>query len=210
MALQRTKEPGVFFDDVLNKTIKIVEWRVDDRYDTIVTASGAVTAGTQKKFFNDLTNKDKIDANFPTTLRVCGAGEEMIIERIGIYVPQALGNTLIPPQDIKKATDNLHVLLKINRDDVAEGPALRFPSGYGLIGSTTENNSGVVTNGVASPSAVGRLARPHEVGMHTEVAGLATWFDHVWDATNLPTFVGKVYHRLHLSGLLKVAATRAG
>lgn len=210
MALKRTKEPGVFYDDVLNKFVKIVEWKVDDRYDTVVTAAGAITAGTQKNFWRTLSDKDNIDGNFPQAGKVLGTGEEMILERVGMHIPLAVGNTIIPPTDIKKAAEGFYVELKINRDPIASGPAIRFPSGYGLAGQTTDNAAGVITNGVPSTAAAAKLARPHDLQSTTDVAALGTWYDHVWDATNMPTLVGKVWHKLHLHGLIKAAATRAG
>lgn len=209
MALKRTKDPGVFYDDVLQKFIKIVEWKVDDRYDTVVTASGAVTAGTSKTFFRNLTDKDLVDGNFPQARRVLGTGEEMILERIGCYMPTCIGNTIVPPSDIKRGAENFYLDVKINRDSVASGPAVRFPSGYGLAGQTTENVAGITSIGVPSTAAAAKLSRPHELQANTDVEATGVWYDHVWDAANMPTLVGKVWHRVHLHGLIKAAATRA-
>ena len=207
--MQRVKDkPGQFFIPSLGKYINIVEWRVGDRYDTAVTASGAITAGTQKTFFRDLTNKDLNDANFPQPKRILGTGEEMVLERVGVYFPLAVGNTQVVPPDIKKAADGSYVELKVNRDQVAAGPAVHFPSGYGLAGQTTDNAQGIVTNGIASSAAAQKLAREQELTPNSEVDGVLTYFDHLWDTTNMATLAGKVWTRVVLHGLIKEAATR--
>ncbi len=210
MALRKTKEPGVFFDDVLNKFIKITEWSRGDRYDTVVTASGAVTAGTQKNFLRSLTDKDKIDANFPQPRRLLSNGEEMILERIGLYIPSCLGNTVVLPRDVKKAAENFYLTVKLDRKEIADGPAYTYPAGYGLNGQTSENDAGIVNIGVPSVAAAPKLTRPHELDMNTDVEATGVWYDHAWDASNMPTLGSKVWHRLHFLGLLKAAATRAG
>lgn len=211
MALKKTKEPGVFYDDVLNKFIKIVEWAHGDRYDTVVTASGAVSGGTNKNFFRSLTDKEKLDGNFPSPRRVLSNGEEMILERIGCYIPTVVtGNTVVVPADIKKAAERFYISVKLDRKEVVDGPTLRFPTGYGLAGQTNETTAGIVSVGVPSVMAAPKLARPHELNMDTDVDATGTWFDNVWDATGMPTLASKVYHRLHLIGLFKNAATRAG
>lgn len=210
MSLRKTKEPGVFYDDTLGKYIKIVEWSQGDRYDTVVTASGAITAGTSKNFFRNLTDKEKLDGNFPSPRRVLSNGEEMIVERVGVYIPTSLGNTVVLPADVKKAAEGFYLNVKLDRKEICDGPALRFPTGYGLAGQTNENNAGIVSIGVPSVLAAPKLARAHELNMDSDVDASGVWYDRVWDATNMPTLSSKVYHRLHLIGLLKSAATRAG
>jgi hypothetical protein len=210
MALRKTKEPGVFYDDVLNKFIKIVEWSSGDRYDTVVTASGAITAGTSKNFFRTLTDKEKLDGNFPSPRRLLSNGEEMIMERVGVYIPSAVGNTVSLGRDIKKAAENFYLTVKLDRKEIVDGPAIRFPTGYGLAGNTAENDAAVVSVGVPSVLAAPKLSRPHELNMDSDIDATGTWFDHVWDATNMPTLSNKVWHRLHFIGLFRTAATRAG
>lgn len=210
MGLRKTKEPGVFYDDVLGKYIKIVEWSQGDRYDTVVTASGAVTAGTSKNFFRSLTDKEKLDGNFPSPRRVLSNGEEMILERVGVYCPLSLGNTVVAPADIKKAAEGFYLSVKLDRKEICDGPAMRFPTGYGLAGQTNETGAGIVSIGVPSVLAAPKLARAHELNMDSDVDATGVWYDRVWDATNMPTLGSKVYHRLHLIGLFKSAATRAG
>ena len=207
--LQRIKgSPGEFFIPALGKKIKIVEWKEDDRYDTVVQASGAITAGTVLNFFRDLTNKDVNDGNFNSAKKLMSNGEEMVLERIGVDVPMCVGNTLVTPADIKRVAFNGYLLLKIDRRDVAEGPLHKFPSGYGLAGSTTENNTGIVSLGVASTASAAKLIREQEISQDTDVAASLQFFNHTWDAGNMPTLVSKVWVRLFLHGLIKAGATK--
>jgi len=211
--LRRTKEPGVFYDDLTGKLVKIIEWRVDDRYDTAAKASGAVVAGAGHNFFRDLVGsgtKEANDGNFPTVKRIVGTGEEMIVERLWAYMPSAFGNTVQLPRDFKKAMDGLYLLWKINRDPVSEGFGMKYPSGYGPAGQTTENDAGVISNGVPSTAAAAKLSRTYDIGKDTEVDVAGTWYDHTWDATNMPTLAQKIHYRVGFHGLIKTAATRAG
>ncbi len=157
-----------------------------------------------------LTDKDKIDANFPQPRRLLSNGEEMILERIGLYIPSCLGNTVVLPRDVKKAAENFYLTVKLDRKEIADGPAYTYPAGYGLNGQTSENDAGIVNIGVPSVAAAPKLTRPHELDMNTDVEATGVWYDHAWDASNMPTLGSKVWHRLHFLGLLKAAATRAG
>jgi hypothetical protein len=210
MALNTTKERGVVADPATGRRYKLTERYYGSRYDTVVTAAGAITASTQKKFFNTMTDKDKTDANFPAARRLLSAGEEMTLEQIGIYIPQCIGNTLVSVTDMKRGSENFYIDFKIDRDTVAEGPAITFAPGYGLAGNSTENASGNVTIGVPSSAAVRKLAETQPLDDESDIECVGTWFDHVWDATNMPTLITKVWHRLHAIGLIVKPATRKG
>lgn len=206
--LRKTKEPGILVDMTNGQLVELADFRVDDRYDTQVTASGAVSANTKERFFTVTTDKDKIDGNFPDVNRICGAGEEMEVERFWVAFPQAVGNTIVPPRDIKKASEGLYFQWQLSRALVSEGAAIKYPPGFGLNGQTTENDTGIVNNGVPSPAAVERLQHTFLVGERTQIFVEAQWFDHVWDATNMPTLAGKVWTRAGFHGVIKDAAIK--
>lgn len=209
MSLIPTRERGKFIDSATGNVIHLTEAYYGSRYDTVVTASGAVTADTVKKFFDSTSNKSGVDGNFPQANRVLSAGEEMVLEHIGVYIPTCMGNTVVPPADIKKGAENAFIEVKIDKDLIAEGPAIDFPSGRGLAGQTVENGAGVVSLGVPSTAAVRPLPETQKLDDKTDVQGTRlVWHDHVWDATNMPTLAGKVWHRLGLFGLITNPATR--
>lgn len=210
MGLRPTKERGVFYDDATGNYVRMTEAYYNSRYDTVVTASGAVTASTESEFFNSLTNKKKLDGNFPEAKRILNSGEEMDLDMIGVYIPSAIGNTIVPPRDVKKASENTYFEVRIDGDLIAEGAAVNFPPGYGLAGQTTENDAGVVAVGVPSTAAVRKLVEHQPLDDKSQVEAKLTWHDHVLDATNMPTLTGKVWHRLLLSGLIDKPATRKG
>ena len=109
MAIRPLKgRPGIFVSTTTGKKFKIVEWREDDKYDTIELQSGTTDTanGDTHNFFRDLSNKEDIDTNLSTARRI-EAGEEMIIDRIGLYIALCSGNGLCLPADVKKVAADL-------------------------------------------------------------------------------------------------------
>jgi hypothetical protein len=214
-------EPGRFFVPALGKVINIVEFREDDKYDTIeinastpVVPPFTVTAGQQFTFFRDLQNKELIDTNF-TTQRRLPAGEEMLIERIGVSVPTARGNITSKPSDIKKVAENAYLKFQINRKDVIEGPLIKLPSGYGLSGNTVETDQGIVSIGVPATASVANLRKPQFITTEHDVDGVMTFLSRTWlntvtatAASQQPTLESPVLVKLWLHGLIKSAATK--
>ncbi len=215
-------EPGVFFNKLTGKKIHIVDWREDDKYDTVFLPPGPIQPGTSLYFFRDLQGKNLIDTNFSAP-RKLPAGEEMILNRIGVQIPLAIGNVLMTPGDIKKVAENGYLAFRINRKDVAEGPLLRFPSGYGLSGSTNVDNDGTLSIGVPSTAAAAKLARDQYVNSDHDMDGVVTYYDRAWmrglqgmgdpnDDVGIapfpPVLERGVAIRLVLHGLIKAAATK--
>lgn len=200
-------EPGVFFIPSLGRKIKIVEFREDNKYDTVVLAAAAVTDGLQKFFFRDLTNKVAVDTNFKTPRRI-GQGEEMIIKWVGLQVEDACGNTPAVSRDVKKILWGSFFEFKVDGVLVTEGTSIYYPSGYGLAGQSTENDSAIVASGVPATASVRVLEKPHQVGPDNDLEGLLTFQDHLWDATNLPTTSNKTYIRCTIHGIIRKGATR--
>src|SRR5690606_38865953 len=103
--------------------------------------------------------------------------EEMILDRIGIQIPMSYGNVLVAPEDIKRVAENGYLVFRINRKDVAEGPLLKFPSGYGLSGMTNADNDGVLSIGVPSTAAAAKLVREQSLTSDHEVEGIVQFYD---------------------------------
>ncbi|MFH1690394.1 MAG: hypothetical protein ABIE42_09185 [Candidatus Eisenbacteria bacterium] len=221
MALVAIKgEPGMFWDSVTQQKINISEWREDDKWDTTMLVNGAVALNHTLNFFRDLTNKEILDTNFATPRKI-PEGEEMRLERIGVHIPTALGNTVPPPADIKKVAENGYLMFQLNRKDVAEGPLVKFPSGYGLAGNTVETDAGIVTIGTPATAAAAKLAREQLITPRSDCDGVITYHKRTWASTDVvaaglsaaaggqtPTLAGDVMVRLYLHGLIRSAATK--
>lgn len=213
MAIRPVKgTPGVFISTTTGKKFKIVDWREDDKYDTIElqTSTTSTTNGTTHNFFRDLSNKETCDTNLTTPRRI-EAGEEMIIDRIGLHVPLANGNSMCHPQDIKKIAENGYFLFKINKFIVAEGPMIKFGSGYGLAGNTVENASGVCTIGVASTAAAAKLLREQFINEgHDLFAQLKFEDRNTWTTSTLaaPSLTNYALVKAFVHGLIRAAATK--
>jgi hypothetical protein len=144
-----TKNPGELFIPALGKTVQQVELREDDIYDT-VQVSGAIAAGTEYEFFRDIQNKNEQHTNIPQSRRI-QAGDEVAVFRIGVHPRAALGATQAAIVDIKQVIENGHLDLRFNRRIVTSGPAVKYPSGYGLSGFS-DGNAAAPTPGVAAMS----------------------------------------------------------
>lgn len=202
------KKPGVYYNTDTGKFFNLVEYRDDDKYDTVVIASGAIAAGKTLELFRDLSSKDKIDTNFDTSRRL-SKGEEMLIKRIGVDIPLAVGNTVLVAANIKKVAYNGFLDFRINKKLVAEGPLYKYPSGYGMAGQTTENNASVVTIGVPSTAAQRPLEKVHEVTSEHDLSASIRFDAHDWDATGqTPSLGTKVWMRVFVGGLVRSAATK--
>ena len=200
-------EAGKFFVPHLNKYIQIVEWREDDKYDTIVVPTGATTAGLTRNYFRDLTNKELQDTNFSTVRRL-PAGEEMILDRVGLHVPTAFGDTLVDSDNLRKVVESAYFSMTINKLPVCEGPAVKFPSGYGLGGTSTDGSTNALSIGVPSTAAAAKLLREQYLTKDHDIDASLQWFDRTWDATNMATLTQKVQIKCYLHGLVKAAATK--
>jgi hypothetical protein len=202
------KRPGVYYNTESGKFFSLVEYRDGDKFDTVTQAAGAITAGTELDFFADLTNKKTNSTNLKTPRRI-SKGEEMLIKRIGFDVPLAFGNTLPTLLDIKKVIYNGMVTFKINNKLVAEQPAYTLPSGYGLAGSTTENNTTIVSNGVPSTAAQRQLEKVHEITSEHDLDAKVRFDDYVWITSGTTASLdGRIVMRFFVGGLIREAATK--
>lgn len=154
---QMGRDPGTLV--VGGKVIKLVEWREDDFFDTVMVAVAgkkfadgvqSITAGTTLEFFRDLASKNLQHTNLRTPRRI-PAGSEFIMTRVGVIPNQAFGLNVSPASDVVQIAYGATLTFKINDRLIVEGPLYKFQSGYGVTGSV-----GVTTAGLALlPSFVG-------------------------------------------------------
>lgn len=218
MALRPIKgEPGKFLDTVSGEVLDISDYREDDKYDTVCFPAGPVAANTQRLFFaEDLGAKQLIDTNIQQ-IRQLSQGEEMIVDRVGMLVASATGNTLPTPSDIKKFVENAFVSFTVNRLVLIEGPVIKFPSGYGLHGNTVETGQGVVSIGTPSTAAASKLLKTQLLTSQHQFQGVLSFQERNWPqlvaaitvpADRLPTFANPISAKAWFHGLLKVASTK--
>ena len=196
------KEPGRYFDDSTGKFVDIVDYRDGDKYDTVARASGAITAGAEDELFRDISSKDKIDTNLDTSRRI-SQGEQMLVRRIGVDVLPCFGDIRPTVADIKRVAYGGYLNLQLNHRDVASGPLYTFPSGYGLAGSTVENNTNVVSIGVPSTAAQRQLEKSHWLTSDQDISCTIKYYDHTFDTANMPTLATRAHVRVFLGGLVR-------
>lgn len=168
-------QPGLFreYDEQGNPVgpvINIRDFREGDKYDSIVVPTGAQTLGTEFFFFQDVQGKRTLDTNLKTPSKL-SAGESMVLDRIGLNVRSSTGNSFPPPRDYKSILDNCYYKLEINGILQDEGPAIKFPSGYGLYGQTQESGQGIVSVGVPATASASRLVKKQLLNQNHELLG---------------------------------------
>ncbi len=192
MALQPIEgQPGLFRDTDTGQVVNIRDFRESDKYDTIVIPPGEqITTGTEIVFFNDVQGKRETDSNIKTP-RKLSAGESMVLDRIGLYFRLAVGESITSGRDVMRVVENSYYKLTINEILQDEGPAIKFPSGYGLYGNTTENNTSIVSVGVPATASASRLIKKQMLNQNHELNGLLR-FDARNGWTNSPNPAGFV------------------
>ena len=200
-------KPGHFVDGS-GEVIILTEAREADRYDSENLASGAITAGAKLQFFNDLTNKNELDANFPEAGKLVTGAERMVMEWLGYSVQLANATNLTSGSDVKRHLSHGFLTLKLNKLVVEEGPLERFPPGYGMSGGTVQNNQAVINNGVPATASVRGLKElqmitdEHTIKCNVEFQA-RTWLT----LSTLPTMDAETVGRVYVHGILESAAT---
>lgn len=218
MALQPIEgQPGLFRDTDSGQVVNIRDFREGDKYDTIVIPAGtAIAPGSELIFFQDIQAKRDVDTNFKTP-RKLSAGESMVLDRIGLAFRLAVGNTISLPRDIKKVAENTFYRLKINDILQDEGPAIKFPSGYGLYGNTTENDAGIVSLGVPATASAARLVKKQMLNQNHELDGVLRFDARNWLTAGSslggiayvnPTLEQPLVITNYLHGLIRAAVTK--
>ena len=187
MALQPIEgQPGLFKDSDTGQIVNIRDFREGDKYDSIIIPPDElVVAGTECIFFADLQGKRQTDTNFATQ-RKLSAGESMVLDRIGLYFRLAVGNSITSGRDVMKIVENSYYRLSINDILQDEGPAIKFPSGYGLYGNTTENNTSIMALGVPATASAARLVKKQMLNQNHELNGLLRFDARQWTAQPNP------------------------
>lgn len=224
--LRATDETGVYEIEGLGTKIRLLEWRAGAFYDTVQFASDgatAQTAGTQQQLFQNLQGKNRQFTNLDNNAGRLPALNELITNRVGAHPLQAFGNTVISDSDIIKFVHAAYMRVSVNQTRIIfDQPLLCAQSGYGVTGSTTRNNTGVVTLGVPSAAAAPQLLVAQPIGPNDSIGtdSYVTLYGNAWAATTtpggaatvpatnvLPTFSTSVFCTVFLDGLIKKPAT---
>lgn len=200
-------KPGHFVDQAGN-VIVLTEARDTARYDTVQRAAGVLTAGTTLNWFRNTDDKIDIDNNCPEAGKLVTGAERLILESIGFDI-ESSNSTLIPGSgDYKRILCHAYLELKLNKNTIAEGPAVMFPSGLGVYGNTTENATAICSNGVPSMQTVRPLKEQQIVTDHHTVKATCTFQARTWLSTDTqPTTLVQTTLRLYCHGILEQAAT---
>jgi hypothetical protein len=187
MALQPIEgQPGLFRDTDTGQVVNIRDFRESDKYDSVVIPPNEVVpTGTESIFFQDVQGKRETDSNIKTP-RKLSAGESMVLDRIGLYFRLAVGNAITSGRDIMRIVENSYYRLTINDILQEEGPAIKFPSGYGLYGNTTENNTSIVSVGVPATASASRLIKKQMLNQNHELNGTLRFDARTWTAAPNP------------------------
>ena len=172
-----------------------------------------------------MQNKQRVWTNLDNNAGRIPALNELITNRVGAHVLQSFGNQLSSDADIVKAAHALYVRFAVNQSRlVVDAPLFTLQSGYGVTGSTTRNNTGVVTVGVASAAAAPQLLVAQPIGPNDSISGSDSYIalqNNNWSQAGsvsgggaiipqpgvLPTFDSSVFITLFLDGLIKKPAT---
>ena len=221
MALQPIEgQPGLFRDTDTGHVVNIRDFRESDKYDSVVIPSQEqIQTGTDLIFFQDIQGKRNTDTNFKTP-RKLSAGESMVLDRIGLYFRLAVGQSISSGRDIMKVVENCYYSLRINGILQEEGPAIKFPSGYGLYGNTTENNTSIVSVGVPATASAARLIKKQMLNQNHELNGSMLFDARSWTAQPnpagfqntvtvvQPTLDNPLIITNYLHGLIRAAVTK--
>jgi hypothetical protein len=221
MALQPIEgQPGLFRDTDSNQVVNIRDFRESDKYDSVlIPPNEAIGTGVELTFFSDLQGKRSTDTNFATQ-RKLSAGESMVLDRIGLYFRLAVGDSITSGRDIMKVVENSYYKLTINDILQEEGPAIKFPTGYGLYGNTTENNTSIMSLGVPATASAARLIKKQMLNQNHELNGILRFDPRTWCSapspagfTNTVTVVQPTLDTAliitnYLHGLIRAAVTK--
>jgi hypothetical protein len=176
-AVVPTGKAGELFIPALNRTIRQVEWREDDFYDT-VEVTAAAQAGSEYNFFREnLPTKKEQHANIATQGRL-PSGQELVMFRMGIHVRAYRGNAAAKSADQLKIIENGVFEFKLGERLVSRGPLLKYGSGYGVSGALANDSQAAgaveiaaLSIGVPSQAAAPVLLVPQEINDQDELYG---------------------------------------
>lgn len=202
-------KPGHYMIVATGEIFRAQELTEDSYFDTVRLPAGSVAVGTKRKFFDSLADKSKQHTNVGTVGRIIESQSEISVTRIGFIPAQATGNTVTTDDDILKLLYAGSLSLKFGKQEIATGPLWKYPGGYGAPGSTTRNDTGVVTNGIASPAAIPPLVVVQPLNMNDTVVAEAAWEDAAWSASYVAPSLDSINTMtLNLHGIKKTAVSR--
>ena len=218
--LRATEETGVYEIEGLGTRIRLIEWRAGMFYDSVSFANNAtvaspetITAGTQQLLFINLQNKFRQHSNLDNNAGRLPALNELICNRISAHVDQSFGNIVVNDADIIKVAHNGQMQVYVNTTRlIFDQPLYTAQSGYGITGSTTRNNTGVVTTGVPSSAAAPQLLVAQPIGPNDGIGGNITFYANTWlnnatgftgASTVMPTVSSPIVITVFLDGLIK-------
>lgn len=207
MALRQVQgEPGILVDDVTGARYKIGDEQPRVLFDTVVVTTGLQTANAEYLFFQNTANKKGQYNNMGNQKRI-PAGRFFELHRVGVHVHCTVdGNTEVTAADMKKCIDNGYIEFFVNSIEIAKGPLIHYPSGYGASG--LDGDVGVLNNGVPSQAAQTGLIEPTIITDQVDLNGKLVFFDATWNGSSqLPNFGTRLYVSLELTGVLFTAAT---
>ncbi len=207
--------PGKFFDVRTKKVYDISQAYEGEKYDTIAVlhGAGANPPGTEYPWFMNPQVKRAIDTNFKTANRL-DPNERLVLERIGLYLHMGIGNTLMTSFDVRKVLESGYIKLTINDDILWDGIATWLPSGYGIVGQTTDTDSTFASVGVAGTAAAARLRRKQMITSDHSLGGSLIYQNRAWIAAGGgaayvdPVMVNDVLLKIVLHGPISRPATR--
>lgn len=207
MAVQQVR-PGEFFISELGRIIRITDMRQDDFYgSTDFAGVSALTAGTNGKPFDSITDQGKHHTNLTTARRIPGRNRFNVL-RVGVHIAQAWGNTLVSGDDIMKLAHAASLKFSINTRLVTEGPLLKYQSGYGVTGSTVQNNRAALTIGLASQASAPRFIAAQPLNDEDDLDCVITTDANGWlDTTALPTLDTDAVMTTYLHGIIEKPIT---
>lgn len=197
------KEPGEVFIPALGKSFRQVELREDDVLDTIMVASGSISAGTEYVVFRDIDNKNEQHVSLGSQKRI-PSGDEVAVFRVGVHPREAHGNTLPIFSDYRKIIGNAQLELKFNRRVITSGPIVKFSSGYGVGGFSGESSATAVSIGVPSAAGAPTLFVPQQLKDNDDLNGKIRFPDAAWITSYaVPVMTGAVGVSVFLHGVMK-------
>ncbi len=193
--LKSTEQAGVYEIPGAGK-ITLKEWREDSFYDCVQVGNASsntqVSAGAKLYLFRDITSKNLPHTNLKVPRRI-PAGSKLILTRIGLAVDQIVGLTVQKLADIMFIMYGASFTFRLNTRLVAQGPAIHFPSGLGVQGSTTENNVSVATSGVPSVAAAPTMMVAQPVTSNDDLDAELSFDDDAWLSGNASATAGTLY-----------------
>lgn len=217
--LRATNQTGVYEIEGLGTQIRLLEWRAGSYYDTVAARAGAVSPGTQLRLFVNLDGKNRQFTNLDNNAGRLPALNELIVNNVGAHVLQSIADTVVNDADIIKFAHSAYMRFSVNQTRiVADQPLYCFQSGFGVTGSTTRNDTGVVTIGVASAAAAPQLLVAQPIGPNDSIGSdsYIQFYDNAWLAPyfaaaeieeTMAVFSTPVACTIHLNGLVKKPAT---